>query len=401
MKSIRSCQPCHWWCLACLFFIWGCRGEPKLNTEYGKLSNLGRTASINGTRVLAEMFRQRGATVSRQTVLSPRLEKCQTIVWFPNRYIPPEEEITDWLDAWANRGFGRTLIYVGRDFDGDMSYLEQVRDRVAAEDQEELQRLIAETIVGRHLSSNRDREYERTDVCQWFKTECGRRKQVSRIRGPLAQDVETQHCNIELGVRLQPVDERVAERLLITDGHPFVFAVSPSQNPRGKVIVVSNGSFLLNFGLIHPENRKLAENLIGQCDVTQRVVFLESGPGEIRIKNTSDMHQPWAWISRPPLRYIVPHVLFWGVMFCFVFFPIFGRASRFRVKEKAQQVHDTVGLHQTDENESAIHLARSTTSFKSHIAALARMLQRTESASAAKKKVRNYHEIFGRDSTFK
>jgi hypothetical protein len=381
----------------------GCGSKTELNTEYGKISNQGQTASINGTRALAEMFRQQGLTVSRQLAISPRLHRFQTIIWFPDRRQVPSQEVVDALEEWLDEGYSRTLIYVGRDYEATLNYLEQVRDKTEIENQEEFFRLIAEARVAELKVEEDVNQIVSAQQCDWFEQKpASRRKPAKRIRGDLTKGVSAQRVYIEAGDLLLPPKDAEVEKLLVVDGQPFVYSIPSFEFSRNQVIVVSNASFLLNYGLTHAENRKLAGNLIRYCDPAGGVVFLESGPGEIPIRTSSDASQPWAWISRPPLRYIVPHVFVWGVLFCFVFFPIYGKAKRFLRKPASNRtVQDTASARTSESASAGIHYHTSTTSFRSHIVALGKLLQRSESRSDAITKIRNYQETFGKESTFK
>lgn len=377
----------------------GCGSRNSLQTEYGKIRNEGTSASLNGTRVLAEMFRQSGAKVSRQGSISPKLNRYQTIVWFPDRATPPSDEVVDALEKWIEQDWGRTLIYVGRDFDCNLSYLQQVRDSADLGDQEELYRQIAEALVARRAPSRDFMEKPDRDRCDWFRVKNSNRQNVQPLSGSWTASVDSEACAVSPGaVNLIPPG-RIAEPeqsvLLNADGQPFVFRLQRPERD-GQIIVVRNGSFLLNFALVNREHRALAKKLIDECDLSGAVVFLESGPGEVRIQDRVDAHQPWAWISRPPLRYIVPHLLVWGVLFCFVLYPIFGRAKRFQPLKQGTVPKPLGSITQSDS--LSIHNQTTTTSFRAHLVALAKMLQRSEQPAAAKQKIQNYLETYGKDS---
>lgn len=376
-----------------LIALGGCGDRFSLKTEYGKIRTEGSSASLNGTRVFAEMMRRHGVTVNRLGTISPKLNRYQTVVWFPDRLDPPADEVVQALEKWITQGWGRTVIYVGRDFDCNLSYLVQVRDHAEVADQEELHRQIAEAIADRRAARRQFGEKVDRNHCDWFKIKKSNRRSAQHLEGPLADGVDSKECALDLGSNLappRPSAEPEQNVLLKTDGLPFAFSLLRSQS-NGQVIVVRNGSFLLNFALVNPAHRKLAENLIDQCDLTGPVAFLESGPGEVRIQERADAHQPWAWISRPPLRYMVPHLLLWGVLFCFVLFPIFGRARRFQPFSKAA-ARDSADA-------TSIHSPTNTTSFRAHLVALGKLLQRSEQPSTAREKIQNYLETYGKDST--
>ena len=69
-------------------------------------------------------------------------------------------------------------------------------------------------------------------------------------------------------------------RCLLGDGKTtLVSRVTKPAWGDGQVIVVTNGSFLLNLPLVNHEHRKLAGHLIRECVPGTKVAFLESGPG--------------------------------------------------------------------------------------------------------------------------
>ena len=115
--------------------------------------------------------------------------------------------------------------------------------------------------------------------------------------------------------------------LLTVDGKPFAFELSTDANPNRKVIIISNASFLLNYPLLNPANRKLASRVADEA--VGDVIFLESDWNWPRVGGSgNDPALHWSWVGRAPMSYIVPHFLFWGVLYCFAFYPNFGRPKR-------------------------------------------------------------------------
>ncbi len=384
-------------CLA-LVLSTGCSSREELNTEYGQLQSSGRTASLNGTRLFAEMFRQAGAQVNRFTEINPRLEKYETIVWFPDSAAAPEETVIDALEEWATNGYSRTLIYVGRSYTAELDYLERVRNRGDADPPEELLRQIAEARTRRQTYQNRNFLWTvmQSDQCRWFLTQRINRGTSSRVTGWLAEETGLEECELDIGTVLVPPEDSEGDdpenHLLYADDRLFAWQIPLGeyawQTPQGDygygnnhVIVVSNASFLLNYSLTDSGHVQLAEELITMCDTSSPVAFLESGQWGLRIRESEVQHHPWSWISQRPLRYVVPHILFWGIMLCFALFPVFGRARRFRVKQSFDE-----------RSEESFHRQVSTTSFRSHIVAMGKLLQRCESREEAEAKIRKYRE---------
>src|SRR3954471_24687157 len=63
----------------------GRRDEP-LPTTYGRRRGTEAGRSVNGTGVLADLFRRRGHIVTTMNRFSPRLDKYDTLVWVPDDF---------------------------------------------------------------------------------------------------------------------------------------------------------------------------------------------------------------------------------------------------------------------------------------------------------------------------
>src|SRR3954454_1501716 len=81
----------------------GRRDEP-LPTVYGRRRGGEAGRSVNGTAVLADMFRARGHTVTTMSRFSPRLDKYDVVVWTPDDFEPPDEEHRERLEQWLMDG---------------------------------------------------------------------------------------------------------------------------------------------------------------------------------------------------------------------------------------------------------------------------------------------------------
>ncbi len=141
------------------------------------------------------------------------------------------------------------------------------------------------------------------------------------------------------------------------------------------MIVVANGSFLLNLPLVNHEHRKLAGKLIAAVGPpAQTVVFLESyadGP-PIRDKDpVADAVNGWEVFNHWPTNWILLHLAAVGILFCFARWPIFGRANSV----------ETV----------------SSSDFARHVDALADLLKRSRDRAFAMERILNYRQRTERD----
>ena len=125
------------------------------------------------------------------------------------------------------------------------------------------------------------------------------------------------------------------DRLVPTeDAEPLVKSgddvlVSRIEWKQSQILLIANGSFLLNLPLVNHEHRKLAGHLVNAVGPPRKlVIFLESGAGgpPIREKDPDlDMPTGLEGMVVWPRLLIFLHFALAGILFCFWKFPIFGR----------------------------------------------------------------------------
>ncbi len=323
---------------------------------YGKSAD----QSVNGVSVFANLLRERGHSVSRKGRLSKRVDKFDTIFWAPNNIENPPENVVAWFEQWMAKGDPRVMIFVGRTYDATIPYYRGKLERAEADDRENWQRELADVLM-QSREYNFDWNFGSPDPAEqyWFEAEEDLKLDNSNLGGPWAEGIDANAVSLETSTLLKPLkdynDEKSyptlaidstneydeyeswfedfresklsAKELLTVDGQPFAFEVSSPDSPGRKLIVISNGSFLLNLPLLEPEHQKLASMVADH--VTGDVVFIESDSRWPRVGGgANDPALRWTWIGKAPMNYIVPHFLFWGVLYCFVFYPNFGRPKR-------------------------------------------------------------------------
>ncbi|MFK7770095.1 MAG: hypothetical protein AB8B55_22995 [Mariniblastus sp.] len=367
--------------LVALLNFAGCgETQESIGTEYGRIRGVEGSFSINGTSVLADMFAERDFLVKRRSKISPRINKFQTIVWMPDDRSVPSQEAIEALNEWLMTGWERTLIYVGREYDCEVDYISDVVKNAPVDEQEEWLRRLAEAKIERELSFfGVPWESGKGQTCEWFEIKPNPSRKTKKLSGDWADGIRSNTASVEIGDLLAPIEDGegdwTSETRLSTDGKVFAFELTNDwlYDSEGKIIVVSNGSFLLNYGLVKRENRILAGRVIDSCDQYGDVLFLESGPSGIKVSSgDSKDHSQWSWIAEAPLRYIVPHFLAWGILFCFVFFPIFGRPKGTK--------------------------KRSTSTFRNHINAIGKMLGKSKMPNQAIATIEKYEEMVSGES---
>jgi hypothetical protein len=389
----------------------GC-GRAGVGTTYGQRRGAEGGPSVNGTAVFAGMFEETGHRVFTWRRLSPKLEQCNTIVWFPDDFQPPTLEQRDFLERWLDRESGRTLIYVGRDYDAEIDYWRHVQAVAPAEQIMEVTRRMA-TAQARHDAARAS--MPAAETADWFTLWRDQPpRKVASIEGPWSEDTDVAKTEIVLNARLEVLTaeenkawyerednvwEEQAEftRLLASEGESIVTQVSVPEWDESKILVVSNGSFLLNLPLVNHEHRKLAGKLISECD-PGRVVFLESsygGPPVYDEEPGTEIPTGFAAFTAWPLGFILLHFAVFGILLCIALFPIFGRP-----RGEASRVGLSTSATVAPGAEPAASASRSVVraSFGNHITALGELLETTEDRQYARQRIIYYHEHVRRDS---
>lgn len=370
----------------------GC-GEPELAVKYGKVNE--KPLSINSTSLFAKRLEAQGFDVTIRNRISPKIDQFEIVFWFPDSKDCPSERAIEALENWLDSGYSsKTLVYVGGAYRADEDYLREVYRTVDADKKTELLRKLSEArLQTRRRESSLDYFGTSRSSCDWFDIETIRRKRSNQLSGPLTTGIdETEFPELEVGSLLVPPkpdknNKWLTKDLLKVDGENLVYRMNAGDHiyNEHQIIVVNNASFLVNFALIDSKKQALADALISEATspedfegfgYSSRVLILESGPGDIPVRSTDYVNRTqWAWIAERPLCYIVPHALFWGVLFCFVYFPIFGRPQPLPKKP--------------------------TTSFRSHVDAIGKQLERSGALAQARQAIQHYQKTVSDSGTKK
>ncbi len=393
--------------LGLLLFICGC-SSTQLNSTYGQRRGTRGGPSVNGTAVLAGMFERAGHRVTSWRRLSPKLEQCQTIVWCPDDFAPPTTEQREFLEWWLQNDTGRTLVYVGRDYDATETYWKQVLPSAPPHQTWEVWRRLA-MAQSSHFAARARMPADQ--FADWFTFERDEpRRKVQELAGPWSVNIDASQIAIELAgtVSIPSADhlETWTNRddyywegnpdftpLLKSTDDVLAYQLTLDDWGDSKIIVVNNGSFLLNFPLVHPEHRKIAGHLINACG-PGRVVFLESGLGGPTVYDTEPnaaMPTGFEALTVWPLGFIIMHIAVLGLLACIALYPIFGRPRAHPVTE-APADSDTV-LAQDNGAATVIR-----TDFSKHLTALGELLESTEDREYARSRVAHYHEHVRRET---
>ena len=322
-----------------------------LDSVYGKRAGRGASGSVNGTRVLAEMYAKNGHKLRTLSRLSPGInERAEVIVWIPDSFEPPDKKQRDFLEGWLKQGRGRTLIYIGRDYDAAGEYYQKIMPLLSPDQKSTFKRFEAEAKAD---YDNRRWEMPQEEYARWFTIRRdGTRHVAKQLQGTWAEGIDSAKAEILIEGRLDPPVE--SDRKKKQDDPPLPATVEPllwsdqdgdgyepedaiitkitdaAFGDNGQIIVVTNGSFVLNYPLVNHEHRKLAAKLVDQCAPGASVAFIESRNGEPTVFDKEPEAEAGAGLleiaKQWPLNAIVVQCILLGIIYCLSRAAIFGRA---------------------------------------------------------------------------
>lgn len=271
-----------WLLMFAVLLVGACGCSPGLDASYGR----SRTASINGTSVLANLFRNRGHEVRTAVRLSNELFDWPDVIvrFAPAPGSPPLDEV-EWYTNWLNTARDRRLIYVPRDYDAVHEYwsraLAQLPKYASERERERI----------RNARDKADGEDEPVQTKgklvpirdDWFLVNSDKPSTICKtLGGPWASGLDVSKVSL---VRHETLRSKLKSVLLDGDGDPLV--ITWTRSNRSKVLVVASGVFLLNLPLTEPARHPLVEKTLDwavgsqdarsghSIDGSKRVAFVE------------------------------------------------------------------------------------------------------------------------------
>ncbi|MEW4568080.1 DUF4350 domain-containing protein [Tautonia sp. JC769] len=319
----------RWWpALGVLVLASGC-GETQIDTTYGRVA--GR--SVNGTGVFASLLRDRGHEVRAARRLNDELGGwAETIVRFLPEPGGVTQEEADWYFDWQMSGYGRRLILVCRDGGAEAEYWQGALDALPADAPESQRDRIEERLARASdwVSEGPPPGFQLADPDLWFRfdEQVGVPGPSKTLGGPWAEGVEPGAAALPLHRALEISSP--AEVPLLTGDDDRVLAMDWSwedaiedEDPSA-VLVVANGSFLLNAAVVPHARRPLTMRVADWVGSSGRkVAFVE---GAFLLGAESAMPTPWQVIRQvPELGIVAGHFLMLALIAALAHAVILGR----------------------------------------------------------------------------
>jgi hypothetical protein len=314
--------------LVALVLVSGC-GETQIDTTYGRIA--GR--SVNGTGVFASLLRDRGHEVRAARRLNEELgDWAETIVRFLPEPGGVAQEEADWYFDWQMSGYGRRLILVCRDGGAEAEYWQAALDALP-QDAPESQRDRIEDKLMRAPdwgSEGTPPGFQAADPDFWFRfdEEIGGAGPTTTLGGPWAEGVEPGAAALPLHRALEISSP--AEVPLLTGDDDRVIVMDWSWDEAiedgdpSAVLVVANGSFLLNAAVVPHARRPLTVKVADWVGSSPRkVAFVE---GSFLLGGESSMPTPLQVIRQvPELGIVAGHFLMLALIAALAHAVILGR----------------------------------------------------------------------------
>ena len=309
--------------------ISGCSEQEPISTSYGERAGAGVT-SVNGTYVLSEMFKRAGFRVSTSRFLGQAIHTADVVVWCPDTFTLPSDQVSQFFDDWLTAESSRTLVYIGRDYDGGIDYWERISTAGPPQDAVPIRDMLAERKTEMEMIR---KALPQKSECRWFTQQRVDPPFMAGSIGGLWSEATTE-VSVPVYSSLVPHkgDEAdTSSNLLTVNQHVLAMRLRRPQWLGGQLIATTSGAWLLNLPLVEPGHRQLAQQLVTACTSDsgthkKKVVFLESARNE-PVQPTGSNRPYWleaftVW----PFNSILIHATLVGMIVCLAAFPIFGRA---------------------------------------------------------------------------
>jgi hypothetical protein len=315
--------------LLCLFLS-GCGRSRDVSSAYAKER---MTGSINGLEVFTDLLEKRGNSIKHYSRLSPSLRQQDVLFWFPDDFTQPNDQALWFIEDWLSRAPNRMVFFVGRDYDAGAEYWSKVISQSPADEREIAARRLADARQRVDLARLTAGDNYKTP---WFTFENATRETtISAAQGDWAKGIDFSKSNLRYQSKLLGPPAKVAEdtlydeekvtepesifgemeeeeddqnstgapptqatpppskpvspmidnpfrvgRKLIDGGAaPFAFELVSNRFPGSRVFIIQNARFLVNYGLVNKEHRKLCQNMLQEIPSTAKIAILHSEPG--------------------------------------------------------------------------------------------------------------------------
>lgn len=374
----------------------------EMRTAFGRSTD---RSSLNGLSVLATVLQEQKHTVTRQSLISPSLDQYNVLIWAHASENLPQPEAFDRLEEWMSEG--RLVIFLGNDHNAESDFWKDVYLSSLPENRE-WARLVYRRIQAREFQ-NDDQEnllgpnvYPRLSVEKgaWFDVVAAPNRFFGRYQ---MGDVGEFDLESWAGNRSEETEENANQENAAQNGLPVVRVhsyLSPNQNANVllnctngsqtipmmwqskydpevyddpmrsvNILVLSNASFLTNFGIVRAENHPLLQLFLDQIPQRSDIVFLETGPNSVPLSSTAEQRivNLWCWMGRAPFPLVTLHVLLLAVIYCFARFPVFGRPKNVQFKARND--------------------------FGQHLAEVGRLLRKVNQPGFAQQKIDHYFQV--------
>lgn len=326
-------------CMSALMFV-GCGDQP-IDKSYGR----SRGESVNGTNALVEMVRERGHLTKVALRLNDQVRDWADVIV---RVSPGTETIrtkeADWYESWMNSRRGRRLVYVVNDYNAELDYWDAllettltVSERARAQEKRDNAPTYIRTNFGPSTTTKKAAKKPSfnpstvdddppADPKVWFALEDGiGLHKAKSLGGDWAEGVDPAKASIPIGKNIKIHQDNSDHLLLSADNKPFVVEWGDSSSG-GSVLLLANGSLVLNASLLNKSRRPLTEHVLDWIDrggKKAKVAFIEGGSVTSEPAKTRSFFD---LVQIYPFNWICGHLVAIAVLAALAYSPRLGRA---------------------------------------------------------------------------
>jgi hypothetical protein len=319
----------------------GCRGE--LETKYGVPSG----ESVNGFLSFIDMLRQRGCRVRVERALSKKLEKdVDVLVVFHHDFGPISAAARKRLEGLLSGGKPKQVFLVLRDWDNGLTAWDRIIERTPADtpalDRDE--QLKRQDRLRSQFNVDSSQPVT-VNEAQWYSLTPMPKESTRYLTDLTDRDALMANDPPAKGGLRLPVRRRFAPawsfRRRWWSGSDCIMA---SRDESGRALhIIANGSFLLNGGMVHRENRKLTHAIVrmiadSKPSATAKPlnVTIVASANDIPDRDRDSSRESggrFRVFSVYPSPVIIGHLVAALLVFCWHRFPLFGRARSEEVRD--------------------------------------------------------------------
>lgn len=318
--------------------------------------------SVNGFGLLTDLIRSRGGRVIRKSIVSPSLKNADLIIWAHKGADVPSAESLEKVAEFAGRANAEVWFF-HNDWNNEVAFLRNVLESADPASREAARFYLKEAqskeFEGHSFALDlvrilsEDTDFPMRESTNWFDIKSSLRSKAKvwkldsdseEIPGKLTKVGKRDYQKIRFGsesTEAKPAASFTGSYLVpVGEDHPAkdeFYGMSEIRRLGARILLISDPSFVSNYGIVQPENRVVVQSLVDRFPPFKfDVHYLETGPFPVVTSDSdnSRVKHLWKWMGMGNLPLVVINALLVALLFCFSKIPIFGKPALFSFRQR-------------------------------------------------------------------